>query len=373
MSNPQKPSTANRGEKTLASLTAPGGSPTTPRYDEPLAIKLADYGEPGPAILTSPNPVDETIEEEGIEISRCFPEYEFEALYPRGIRPPLNLGPATPFDRYDQLHQAILHLAAGVPLADVMRISNFNINGAQFVKHMANFCAKSSDYTEADLARIRTGLLGQSCKHVEGDKFCMRCSLKEFFVLPANEKHDQDSSSSNTAPKVQIKPDEDTTIEDVQTLRQKLTELPKPSTDYHLIVIPKAVVEAVQILASLIFTLAILIFAFMVFRFTCSLICAPFAFAASMIKVSAGPTLTNQVMPTTTVTIAGVKWNPKARQYQYTRQIGDRTASMDLDTTQDGDRAWKLQAPEVVDDVLEYLGKVLEAKGDNEKERNKTE
>ena len=103
-----------------------------------------------------------------------------------GILPPANLGPTTPYDRYDQFHQAILHLAAGVPLEDVIRIGRFEIDDRQFTKHMAVFCAKSLDYTDTDLSNIRAHIQRDNCTHSEYGEVCEQCSKEEFISMRAN-------------------------------------------------------------------------------------------------------------------------------------------------------------------------------------------
>ncbi|ETI27241.1 hypothetical protein G647_09924 [Cladophialophora carrionii CBS 160.54] len=127
-------------------------------------------GEPGPAIDID---WDGPFSSEELDYFRSLPEQDLKAIYPYGIRPPENLGPHTPFDRYDQFHQALLNLAAGVSLRDVMRNGDFEIDGKQFVMHMAIFCVKSLGYTDQDRSTLDVHLSGlgytAAASHDDGD------------------------------------------------------------------------------------------------------------------------------------------------------------------------------------------------------------
>ncbi|KIW69982.1 hypothetical protein PV04_02294 [Phialophora macrospora] len=155
-------------------------------------------GEPGPAITSDSTDVPSQTAEQELEYFRSLPEEDLEALYPRGIRPPPNLGPSTPYDRYDQFHQALLHLAAGVSLQDVMRTGNFDIGGNQFVSHLAVFCAMSLGYTDQDLSRLGVQLLGRGYGDPQHEENLSRCSSTERIsigILPGN---DEDTAEEGT-------------------------------------------------------------------------------------------------------------------------------------------------------------------------------
>ena len=155
--------------------------------------------EPGPGIRTKPLDISTELNDGDFEYFRSLPDHALESLYPRGIRPLADLGPATPYDRYDQFHQAILYLVAGVPLANVMRIGDFDTDDKQFVKHLAVFCAKSLDYNNEDFWRVRAQLLAKSCSHFCGDSLCLQCSQEEFITIaPGNGKTKQVDSNRDS-------------------------------------------------------------------------------------------------------------------------------------------------------------------------------
>jgi hypothetical protein len=157
-------------------------------------------GEPGPAVATDSADLDPRTGE--LEYFRSLPEQDLEELYPHGIRPPANLGPLTPYDRYDQFHQALLHLAAGVSLHDVMRIGDFDIDGNQFVTHMAVFCVKSLGYTDLGLSRLGIQLLGRGCADAdaeEGGNLSQSSSTEGISILPRNnENKEQEDTVEET-------------------------------------------------------------------------------------------------------------------------------------------------------------------------------
>ncbi|OCT49678.1 hypothetical protein CLCR_07288 [Cladophialophora carrionii] len=132
------------------------GSPEEILHESPASSSYA-AGEPGPAIDVD---WDGPFSSEELDYFRSLPEQDLKAIYPYGIRPPANLGPHTPFDRYDQFHRALLNLAAGVSLRDVMRNGDFEIDGKQFVMHIAIFCVKSLGYTDQDLSTLGVHLSG---------------------------------------------------------------------------------------------------------------------------------------------------------------------------------------------------------------------
>ncbi|KAJ9605840.1 hypothetical protein H2200_009689 [Cladophialophora chaetospira] len=151
-------------------------------------------GEPGPAVATDSAEFSDDIE---LDFFRSLPEEELQSLYPDGIKPPTDLGPVTAYDRYDQFHLAILHLASGIELRDVMRAGNFEISDSQFVRHMAIYCAQSLDYTDRDISKLRGKLLGASCTHVLGEQYCMHCSRVEFISMPDPLEKQRDVYSKN--------------------------------------------------------------------------------------------------------------------------------------------------------------------------------
>jgi hypothetical protein len=173
-------------------------SPEEP-FIKPSSPNPHGAGEPGPAVATDSADLDPRTEE--LEYFRSLPEQDLEELYPHGIRPPANLGPLTPYDRYDQFHQALLHLAAGVSLHDVMRIGDFDIDENQFVTHMAVFCAMSLGYTDQDLSRLGVQLLGRACVGAdEGQNLSHSSSTEGISILPANnEDKEQDDSVEETS------------------------------------------------------------------------------------------------------------------------------------------------------------------------------
>jgi hypothetical protein len=119
-----------------------------------------------------------------LDIDRSVSEENLEALYPRNsIRPPKDLGPVTPYDRWVQFHEALLHLAAGAPLEDVMRVGEFNVSDRQLVKYMADFCIKSLEYTDAQVDKLRKALLKEYCTHQKVGEVCKTCSKLEFIKL----------------------------------------------------------------------------------------------------------------------------------------------------------------------------------------------
>ena len=145
VNTPSGPSSQTSGE--------PG--PATPDDESDLQETFQEC-EPSPKIPIDKSDIDTDPEE--LEYFRSLPEEGLRALYPRGIRPPANLGPSTPFDKYTQFHEALLHLAAGVDMADIMRVGKFDLDGREFVQHMAGFCVKSLDYTFDDIIRLRAHL-----------------------------------------------------------------------------------------------------------------------------------------------------------------------------------------------------------------------
>jgi hypothetical protein len=111
-------------------------------------------GEPVPDTETF-RPSEDDLNAKDLAYFRSLPEHILQRLYPGGIQPPSYLGPATPYDKYIQFHEAILHLAAGLSLKRVIKKGHFDITEGEFVHHLAKFCARSLDYGEADFARTR--------------------------------------------------------------------------------------------------------------------------------------------------------------------------------------------------------------------------
>jgi hypothetical protein len=134
--------------------------------DQTATVK---QGEPGPAIERTPTPTDDFGAEE-LAYFRTLPEHTLQALYPDGIRPPKYLGPATPYDKYAQFHGAILHLAAGLSLKQVIKKGDFDITEGEFVQHLAKFCAKSLDYTEEDFACVSDQFYGSDVDALDPDQ-----------------------------------------------------------------------------------------------------------------------------------------------------------------------------------------------------------
>lgn len=160
--------------------------------------QLSD-GEPGPAIDT--DYAGSTFTTTEVDYFRTLPESVLAGMYPCGIYPPVDLGPATPYDRYDQFHQALLYVAAGIPLSEVIHSGDFKISDKVFVKHMADFCAKTLDYDERDISLIREEILAATCTHTPEGKYCMKCSRKAILSIhPASiEDHKANRSTRKAA------------------------------------------------------------------------------------------------------------------------------------------------------------------------------
>ncbi|EXJ61676.1 hypothetical protein A1O7_02105 [Cladophialophora yegresii CBS 114405] len=154
------------------------------RFSSPHAA-----GEPGPAVSTH---TEGGFDSEELEYFRSLPEQALKAIYPDGIRPPANLGPHAPFDRYDKFHQALLNLAAGVSLRDVIRFYHFDIDAKQFVRHMAIFCVKSLGYTNHDLYRLDVHLSELGYADDDDATSMSQCPSGEAFGDLFEDQHDNE-------------------------------------------------------------------------------------------------------------------------------------------------------------------------------------
>ena len=91
----------------------------------------------------------------------------------------------------------MLHLAAGVPVSEVIRLGGFKITAELFVKHMAIFCAKSLDHHDSDISMTREQILEETCTHAPEGQYCMQCARKNILSMLPSATHDDKDGGHN--------------------------------------------------------------------------------------------------------------------------------------------------------------------------------